>query len=486
MPDQVLAAGPEGAQVVGGGPRSARSMTLTPRWLLAIANHVLAQQAYGLDPDAVPFSVLRAVGRHPVCYLAQRTLTGIVRRPDLYSVDHDDPAIKAETEAWLWPLLPDLAAAFARAFVYGSSAVALDWERGPLRFRVPAADGRSSRRRTAKDFTRYVRVRPYRNDSVTLFLNRDNDVVGLRATDPLGGVGGDFAGDRAAVFVWDAEPEQPFAGQGALRRAWAPLLDEALTRWMQNQSLERHTSPPRIGYAPVGKTDLGDGAGPQNNVDILAQQMVALAGGGVVALPSSRDASGQLQWTIQLLETSSTPAETFDRAIGRCEARILMAFLLIPGLGGLDELAAAASKPLHGNLQEFIEDLGEGLAHHLNEIVARVHRKNHADVEPPRIVVGDVGKASARKTLLTLLQLATQAPAGEIAHRLNVPASLERVGAPIRDEAPTDLLATAAAAGQKAPPGRPEAPAGDRQQRREDAITDDGEEAVGAPGEGDS
>lgn len=462
-----------------------RRVTLAPSLFVAFERHVLAQLGNAVDPDLVPFDALRAMGRHSVAYLAERTLTGIVQRPDLYAVAHDDKSIKAETEAWLWPILPELARAYARAFVYGSAAVGLTWAREPLRFRVPSADGKSARRRTLAGHSHYVAVRQLPNAAVSLELDAAGRV--LAVLDTSGGAPTPrYPFDASAVFVWDPEPEQPFAGRGALRRAWPDLCKDTIVQLIRDKALERNVSPPRVGHAPVGETDVGDGQGPRPNLEVLADIMDELQGLGSAALPSVPN--GQAGWDISLLEASPAAAETFDRALARGEARILMAFLLTPSMGGLEDLAATASKTLQGALQEFVQDLATAFASALDVLVRNVHEKNHtlADVEAPTIRVTDVGKAGARKTLLTLLQLANAAPISEIAHRLNTPEVLETLGAPVRAEAPAELLAAAAAAGQKAPQGRPEAPAGDRQQRREDAITDAGEEAVGAPGEGDA
>ena len=35
------------------------------------------------DPSIVPLRALQAMGTHPVVYLAERTITGLIRRPNL-------------------------------------------------------------------------------------------------------------------------------------------------------------------------------------------------------------------------------------------------------------------------------------------------------------------------------------------------------------------------------------------------------------------
>lgn len=100
--------------------------------------HAMAQLGYGMDPRSVPVGALQVMGATcPGVYLAEQTLSGIIRRPDLFSIRHENPKIVAEAEAHLWPLLPRLLSAAARGFSYGTVVCILDWERRTLRYRVP-------------------------------------------------------------------------------------------------------------------------------------------------------------------------------------------------------------------------------------------------------------------------------------------------------------------------------------------------------------
>ena len=117
---------------------------------------VNSQLGQGVDPGAVPLEALRAMGTHPVVYLAERAITGVIRRPNLYYVSHPEKRVVKETEEWLWPLLPTVLGVAARAFVYGAAPVIFNWGVEDLRVQVPRSSGDGTRNRTLAQHTHYV------------------------------------------------------------------------------------------------------------------------------------------------------------------------------------------------------------------------------------------------------------------------------------------------------------------------------------------
>lgn len=157
----------------------------------------LSQAVRGVDPRVVPLSALQSMGSHPIVYLAERAIGGIVRRPDLYYVRHAEKRVVKETEAWLWPLLPRLLAAATRAFAYGAAPVILDWGHEDLRIEVPR-DAGGVRNRTLVAHTHFVAAHELWPGDVELEA-RGDVLLALRHG------GRSYGSDRVCLFVWDPE-----------------------------------------------------------------------------------------------------------------------------------------------------------------------------------------------------------------------------------------------------------------------------------------
>ena len=118
----------------------------------------------------------------------------------------------------------------------------------------------------------------------------------------------------------------------------------------------------------------------------------------------------------------------------------------------------------------------------LTGIVATVHAVNHdaRRVPPPEILAVEV-PAAARKLYLEVLRLVGASRNGESpADWVDGPALLDQLGVPIR-------TAPARADGQEQRSAwAPRDTTGEREERREDARTPEGEDATGAHGEGES
>ncbi|MCO5171146.1 MAG: hypothetical protein M9894_32990 [Planctomycetes bacterium] len=435
----------------------------------ALEGWVLGQTAKSMDPRLVPLSALRAMGSHPVVYLAERTITGIVRRPNLYFVRHADKRVVKETEEWLWPLLPDLLACAARAYVYGAIPVVLDWGRRDLRIEVPREQG-GVRNKRLPGHTHYVRAHEVWPGDAELEVDDEGALAALRVD------GRRYAANRAHVFVWDREFGS-WAGQGARRRAWQSYVESLGTRLLYALYLERSVDSPRLVYAPAGTTQI-DGRDVQIT-EYMGQLSAALRGSGTLALPSVRDVNGHRRYELETLDIPDRK-DVWQQALNYHDAGILMAYLVPPRLAGLDDLAATGAKVLDGALKEFIQDFAQFAAENLTHLVRAVHAVNHDpdQVPAPEVLAYEI-PASARKLYLEVLRLVSaarleQPPAAWV----DVPGLLDQLGVPLR----TSPAATEAGA-QTNQVGRSRDATGGREERREDARTVEGEDAVGARGE---
>lgn len=437
-----------GVQALGGAPLGAS----LDRW-------VHEQLGQPTDPRHVPLAALRAMQFHPTVYLAERTIGGIVRRPDLYFVRHKDRRVVRETEEWLWPLLPDLLAACARAFSYGSVPIVLDWTVEDLRIEVARDDG-SVRQKTLPAHVHYGRAHELWPGDVELLLDND-DLLALQYG------GRRYLADRAHVLRWDAEFGS-WLGQGARRRAWRDFCYSLATEGLQRLYLERSVDSPRVVYAPPGT------AAEETSVEHLSHLVIALKGSGVLGLPSVRDAAGNRKYEIDTLEIPDRK-DVWQQALNRFDAGILKAYLVPPSLAGVEDLAATGAKILDGMLREFIQDFAIFAASNLTHLVRLVHARNHdpRKVPPPEVLAFEVPSA-VRKLYLEVLRIVSAANHGQApSDWVDVPALLDQLGVPMRT---APLPASERAGGQ---PGRPRDITSEREQRREDARTVDGEDAVG-------
>lgn len=445
------------------------------RYSLGLEVHTIAQLGYGLDPRTVPVSALQLMTTLPPVYMAIRTISGIIRRADLFSVKHGNPKIVAEVEAWLWRLLPRLLGGAARGFIYGSVVVILDWERATLRIMVPK-EGAAPRAKTLVDHTHFSAAYEIHPDETTFNLDPAGEIVSVNT------LGGTYSKDRAVAWIWDSEFGD-VQGQGALRRAWRSYCEWLIVSLLRDKFLERSVDAPRVAFAPDGKVTVG---GVEWEIPAYVGHLLdELRGSGSLTLPSVRDGGGNLKYDVKLLDVNAAAADVFDKALDRCEASIFLACLVAPTLGGgLEEASGGAGRTLDGMLREHIEDLANFAAQGLTDLVQTVHRANYdpAKVDPPEIVATDVGKQAARKIYQEVLRLANSASRGEISMRTDIPRLLDKLGIPLRD-APMDPFAEPSpGAGPdpgSSPPGRPSDPMGQRQDRRDDAATDQGEHDTG-------
>ena len=432
---------------------------------MALESWVSTQLGQATDPHLVSLAALRAMGSHPMVYLAERTIGGILRRPDLYYVRHRERRLVRETEEWLWPVLPTLLAAAARAFSYGSVPVILDWGVADLRIEVPRDDG-TTRNKSLPGHVHFVAAHEVWPGDVELEV-QDDELMAVRHG------GQRYGADRAHVFRWDPEFGS-WLGQAARRRAWRDFCMSLSTQVLQTRYFERSVDSPRVVWAPAGTQTIG---GEETQIlDHMTKLLVMLKGSGVVGLPSTRDANGNKRYELDTLDLPDRK-DVWEQALNRYDGGVLKAFLVPPSLGGVEDLAATGAKILDGMLREFIQDLAQFAADGLTQLVRIVHRFNYGEQpkEPPPEVLAYEVPAAIRKLYLEVLRLIGAANRAEApADWVDVPALLDQLGVPLRTtplRSSTDSIAT---------PGRPRDSTGDRDQRREDARTEEGEDATGA------
>ncbi|HBP17400.1 MAG TPA: hypothetical protein DEA08_06370 [Planctomycetes bacterium] len=433
---------------------SRENVTLAATYTHALEAWVQDQITQAIDPNAVPLRALQAMGTHPVVYLAEQTITGLIRRPNLYYVSHPDKRLVKETEEWLWPILPKVLGVAARAFAYGAVPVIFNWGTEDLRVQVPRDDPPGVRNRTLRDHVHYVSAHEVSPGEVELEVE-DDVLRSIRFE------GRAYHADRAHLFCWDAE-FGAWTGQGARRRAWRDYCKSMVVSLLQSRYLERSVDSPRVAWAPPGTQKVEGEEVP--NIRHVNQLLMALRGSGAVTFPSTRDAAGNKRYELEVLDLPDRK-DVWHQALNRYDGGILKAYLVPPSLAGLEDLAAAGARILDGMLREFIQDLATFAASNLTELVATVHAMNHdpARVPAPEILAYEV-PAAVRKLYLEVLRLIGAAGREEApADWVDVPSLLDQLGVPLRTAPVT------AREQRERPAGRPPDLTSGRQERREDA-----------------
>lgn len=429
----------------------------------ALEQWIQSQLRHGIAPGTVPLRALQTMGAHPVVYLAEQTITGLIRRPNLYYVSHPDKRVVKETEEWLWPLLPAILSGAARAFAYGAVPVIFNWGSEALRIQVPREVEPGVRNRTLKDHVHYVSVHEVWPGAVEVEVT--NDVLQAVRFE-----GRRYRADRAHVFRWDPEFGS-WTGQGARRRAWRDYCKSLIVGVLQSRYLERSVDSPRVAWAPPGTQKVDGEEVP--NIRHVNQLLMTLRGSGAVTFPSTRDASGNKRYELDVLDLPDRK-DVWHQALNRYDGGILKAYLVPPSLAGIEDLAAAGARILDGMLREFIQDLATFAASNLTELVRIVHGMNHdpSKVAAPEILAYEV-PAAVRKLYLEVLRLIgaanrEQAPADWV----DVPSLLDQLGVPLRT-APAQREQGHDPDADGRPPGRPPDLTSTRQERREDARAQD-------------
>lgn len=428
-------------------------------------------------PQDVPWEVLDAMGYDPVIYLGERAVQSVALDPELYYVRHDDQAVVARTETWLRPILRELLEAILPAFAYGCAPFVLDWRVDDLETRTEAG-----RLKTYRAHLHYGRVSPiWPGDAMiramptgdlaaliygaTAYEGRDEDSQGR----PLA--------RRAFVPVWGRQFGR-WEGSASRRRAYKAWYQSAVVELWQARYLERSVDVPRIGFAPNGMINVN--GEDVSALRVLTAAMMSLKGGSACALPSETDGEGRPLWRIEPLQLPDRHG-VWSEALSWRDAKKLEACLMPPGIAsGSDVLSSA--KVADSLMREFVQALADFAACTLSEVVRAVHlHEGGRRLSAPQVIANDVPQAR-RKILLEILKATINSTQhlpdgrtytlGELVH----PELLEQLGVTARSVEEAAHSQSNPTSGQ---PGRPRDTTSDREERREDARTDEGEDATG-------
>lgn len=437
-------------------------------------------------PQDVPWEVLDAMGYDPVIYLGERSVMSVGSDPELYFVRHSDPRVVAETEAWLMPILADLIAAIRKAFSYGVAPFALSFEQGSLAYVADTGSG-ARNRKTDAGHVHYksvhelwpgdVRVRCLPNDELQSLIYGQDAYEG-RSTDAAGRP----LPKRGFLPIWDQQWGR-LEGMASRRRAYKSWYVGAMVSLWRGRYLERSVDVPRIGYAPQGEITVGGEQVPA--IRVLTAALMALKNGSACVIPSTRDASGNELWRIDKLELPDRSA-VWTEALNFHDAKKLEACLMPPGIANGEDVLSSA-KVADALMRDFVQGLADFIAGEISKAVRVVYRLNGGTGAAPAVVANDVPQAR-RKILLEILKATINSTQhlkdgrtytlGELVH----PELLSQLGISAR------TVEEAAHGPVEPPPGQPGRPrdmTSDRETRREDARTDEGEDATGAEDEGD-
>lgn len=425
----------------------------------------------------VPLEVLDAIGFDPIVYCMERVLLSPAQDPELYYLRGDVKAC-AEVEAWLRPLLTvqrsPLLAQVTRAFCMGSVPIVFDYEQRSITFSVPrdGTDG-GSVNRTLKDHVHYVRSHEVWPGEASLRVNGDRLLGLLYLGDEIGGEDLDDPGRaRAFLSIWDPSFGR-WTGQGSRRRVYKDWIEGGMARLWEMRALERVVDPARIGYAPNEDIDIG--GSKIAAVKLLRAQMLSLRNGSVMTLPGTLDANGNPLWRLEAPFTPGQGHEIAKQAIDARDVRKAWA-CLSPG-GPVD-------KATEEQFMDSVQSVCDFVASFLTRVVRVALRLRYGDEAPfVQVLANDIPKRKLRtatQVFTTVASLQQRLPDGRVytLGELVDPEILDQLGVkarPVADAAHEDDSAP----DPSGPVGRPLDMTGEREQRRGDAATVDGEVDTG-------
>ena len=441
----------------------------------------------GSSPDTLPWEVVRAMGLDPVVQLAEAASTEPLLDAAVYFVEDDGrPSVKAEVEAYLWPILPDLLEKALRAPAWGVVPLILTWEAKDLQIKVKTSAG-STRRRVIPGHQHPKRVDDVFPGDVCPLLDERGDVAALQAYGQAYGL------DRALLLLWRDEFGQ-LVGRSSRRVSYPNWYSKKLIRLWRGRYLERSVDPVRLGWAPTGKQTTEDGQ-TLNPIELMTNCLLAASGGNSFVMPAAFHPTTNAQlYDVKALEMPERES-VWEAALSYEDNQILLANKVPPAQVIADESTSAGARVPAELFVEFVEGVGRWMARQLTRVAALVHHFNHPGDPPPVVCARDLPKAK-RKYLLDLFNNVADATRrledGRTytgAQLVDVAKTLDAMG--IDRHEPDDVASEAPEAPDPAdamdpPPGKP-GPAkkqtSAREQRREQAVTDEGADATGAPGQ---
>lgn len=437
-------------------------------WSTAKATLALYGLEHVVDPRLVPWTIIDIMGYHPAVYLGEQTVAAPVRDPSLYVIDHPDPAIVAETKAWLDPLLPVMLLAASRALAYGVAPMVFNWGVEDLITQVPKDE--QSRQRTFPNHQHYVSVHEIHPSETTIHAEND-------ALESLTYMGDRYAADRAAVCVWD-KAWGSWRGHGSRHRAFpAWTKSQHVSRW-EGRYLERSVDAPRVIHVPRGTIEIDGVEVP--TTEYAAEAFAFLKGSGVIVLPSDTDPNSKTPaWSVDTLQVPLVQ-EVWTAVLDYCDAQCILSsgappsvIAAIKGGGDLRSIEAI--------FQEYVEGIADVLADFIEQRVAIVHAIRYGKrVKAPQVYARDLPKAKIQR-LLEVFKVAAlverEAGGGKkitLAERID-DSFLEELGLQRR---PLSEAAREPAAPPSDQPGRPLDTTSGKQERRDSSRTPEGSDST--------
>ncbi len=445
--------------------------------------------------EFVPLEIKDLIARtDPVVYTMLSVVTGPAKDPELYYLRCDDKKLVPEVEAWLRPLLTKqrapLLAQICRAFAMGSVPIVLDYVSEDLAWEQErgGAGGSdvSTFRRTAKGHVHYARSHEVWPGEASLRVDGDRLLGLIYSGQEYGGEDLDDPGRaRAFLSIWDPSYGR-WGGQGAIDRVYKDWLEGGMARLWEMRALERVVDPARIGYAP--NRDIEIGGQKISAVKLLRAQMLSLRNGSVMTLPGEVDGNGNALWRVEAPFTPGQGHEIAKQAIDARDVRKAWA-CLSPG-GPVDK---ASEEQFMDSIQSVCDFAAATLTRMVNVCVKVTHGPAAPFVQ---VIANDIPKRKMR-TVLEVFRATSSAtqrmPDGRVytLAELVDPEILDQLGIKARTVATAahlpaypESIAEAFSAppsgeGGEKPVGRPNDTTSQREERRDNAETIEGEGDTG-------
>ncbi|MCO5168070.1 MAG: hypothetical protein M9894_17135 [Planctomycetes bacterium] len=453
--------------------------------LVTLISYVEGEIGAATRPERVPWSVIEAMGWDPEVHLGETAATAPVCDSELFFVRHDDPVIVAEVEEWLWALFArGLLQIVARSFAYGMVPYVFTWTVDDLQVTVKR-QGKKPRNQVLRDHQHFAKVADVWPGDVELVTDQD-DLVAIKHG------GKRYETDRAFATIYD-RAWGSWIGRGSRRRAYRAWFKASMIDLWQCRWLERSVDPPRIGYAPKGTVKVDGRDMP--TTDLLAAALMALKNGGATVLPSEvvGERGNTRAWGVDLLQLPDR-SEVWHKALNRYGAEKVLAAMVPPSAVGMEDAPFAAARVPAELFIDFVQKLAVFVASELTRIVEVPHRVRYGrSVKPPEVCARALPKAM-RKTLLEVFKTVQGATryledgkvvtlgeqiSDEVIDMLGLPkrSTAEAAHPPASPESIAEAFVTP----EGGQPGRKRDTTSDREERRENARSEEGEDDTGGP-----
>lgn len=421
-------------------------------------------------PSLVPWIVIEAMGYDGWVNLGEQILAGPLRDQTLYFLEHHDTGLKAEIQACLDRLMFDLLEVGTRALAWGCMPFVLDPTVEDLW--VPPSSGSSDTQ--AKALAGHQHFAPIVHDLLPsdVFVDQKGDRL-----EWLRYGAARYPATRAFAPSWRKIAGR-WEGIGSRRMAYLAWYRAELDELRQARWLDRSVDPPRVGRAPLGTVEIN---GQQVRcIDIMSSAATAVKGGGVAVFPAVYDKDGNPVWSLEPMQLPDV-SDVWHKALTQRNADKLVASMVPPSSAGIG--SGQAARVPETAFTEIMRSASEWVAEKVVQpVVDQIHVLNHAKGYAPRVrarelpaikvkrlteifrAVAAQPRRSGKDKEVTLAELVDE----QILDDLNV----ARRATKDAERAPREVGAGNAA-------GRPRELQGDREKRREDSETIEGEDDTG-------